>query len=130
LGLKSLIVSTQNPSKSGTAIAALSFLLAEMDKPIRLPKADAISAQSNLNSIVFTNIVDWIGIDSAPYAPRFVLIDKTLLETRNGIAHGKYLVIDPARFESLADEVLELLRWFKTDVENAVANKSFLRDPG
>lgn len=127
LSLRNLVASTNSSSRSELAVAGLTSLLAEMDKPIKLPKVDAISAQSNLSSIVFTNIVGWIGIDPAPYSPRFTLIDKTLLETRNGIAHGEYLIIDSARFESLATEVLEMLRWFKTDIENAVAEKSFLR---
>lgn len=61
------------------------------------------------------------------YSTRFTLIDKTLLESRNGIAHGEHLVINAARFDSLVLEILEVLRWFKTDIENAVVQKSFLR---
>jgi hypothetical protein len=130
LGMKSMISSSQQSSKSGTAVATVSYLLAEMDKPAKLPREDAISAESNLSSIVFTNIAGWIGIDPSPYEPRFHLIDKTLLETRNGIAHGEFLVIDRDRFENLVDEVLEIMRWFKTDIENAVANKTFLQTVG
>jgi hypothetical protein len=126
LGMRSLVVASQDSSKSDASVATVSYLLAEMDKPVKLPK-DAISAQSNLSSVVFTNILGWIGIDVAPYEPRFPLIDKTLLETRNSIAHGEFLVIGSDRFESLVNEIIELLRWFKTDIENAVANKSFLR---
>ncbi|MDO8696847.1 MAG: MAE_28990/MAE_18760 family HEPN-like nuclease [Pseudomonas sp.] len=127
LGMKSMLGALEGTGKASMAVSAVSYLLAEMDKPVKLPKTDAISAQSNLTSDVFTNIACWIGISVARYSTRFTLIDKTLLSTRNGIAHGEFLVIDKARFESLASEILELIRWFKTDIENAVVNKAFLK---
>ncbi len=127
LGMRSKFASANESAKSAISIATVSFLLNELDKPVNLPAADAISAQSNLSSTVFTNIAGWIGVDSTQYSTRFTLIDKSLLETRNRIAHGEYLVMDAARFESLVAEILEVLRWFKTDIENAVVQKAFLR---
>ncbi|WP_147383927.1 MAE_28990/MAE_18760 family HEPN-like nuclease [Noviherbaspirillum sedimenti] len=127
LGMKSIMLSTQTSAQSAIAVATVSYLIDELNRPIKLPAVEAISAQSNLNSDVFTNIVGWIGIVPAKYSTRFTLIDKTLLGTRNGIAHGEYLVIDTPRFDSLVEEVLDLLRWFKTDIENAAVQKSFLR---
>lgn len=113
--------------KAEVAVSAISLLLEEMDKPIRLPVSEAISAQSNLSSTVFQNITRWIGIDASQYSSRFTLIDKTLLENRNSIAHGNYLLIDARRFESLVTEILEILQWFKTDIENAAVQKIFLK---
>ena len=127
LGMRSKFSAANESAKSAISIATVSFLLNELDKPVNLPSADAISAQSNLSSTVFTNIAGWIGVDSTQYSTRFTLIDKSLLETRNRIAHGEYLVMDAARFESLVAEILEVLRWFKTDIENAVVRKTFLR---
>lgn len=127
LGMKSRMAAAQESMTSAVAVSAVSFLLDELDKPIKLPTSDAISTQSNLSSAVFINIVGWIGIDPAQYSTRFALIDKTLLETRNGIAHGEYLVINAVRFDTLVTEILEMLRWFKTDIENAAVRKAFLR---
>jgi len=127
LSLKSKLTGAGESGKADMAVSAVAALLEEMDKPIRLPASEAISAQSNLSSTVFQNITRWIGIDVSQYSSRFTLIDKTLLETRNSIAHGEYLVIDAHRFEGLVTEILEILRWFKTDIENAVVQKSFLR---
>lgn len=127
LSLKSKLIGATESGKADMAVSAVAALLDEMDKPIRLPSSEAISAQSNLSSTVFQNITRWIGIDASQYSSRFALIDKTLLETRNSIAHGDYLVIDAPRFEGLVTEILEILRWFKTDIENAVVQKSFLR---
>lgn len=127
LGMKSRLAAANESSKSGLAVSAVTFLVDELDKPIKLPMSAAISAQSNLSSSVFVDIAGWIGVDPTQYSTRFALIDKTLLETRNGIAHGEFLVIDAPRFDSLVSEVLEILRWFKTDIENAVVQKAFLR---
>ena len=127
LGMKSKLATSSASSKSAVAVMAVTHLLEELDQPVRLPRSDAISAESNLSSAVFLNISGWIGIDPNPYSTRFALIDKTLLESRNNIAHGEHLVIDRHRFESLTIEVLEMLRWFKTDIENAVVSKSFLK---
>jgi hypothetical protein len=129
LGMKGALEKAGDSSKSAASVLAVSNLLAELDNPVKLPKSDALSAQSNLSSAVFVNITGWIGIDPTMYSTRFNLIDETLLQTRNGIAHGQYLAIDKGRFESLADDVLELLRWFKTDIENAAVTKAYLRSP-
>lgn len=129
LGMKTKLASAKASSKSEVAVQAVTYLLAEIDKPVRLPRSDAISAESNLSSTVFLNVVGWIGIDPSPYSSRFPLIDKTLLESRNRIAHGEYLNISQERFYKLTTEILEMLRWFKTDIENAVVGSAFLKTP-
>jgi hypothetical protein len=127
LGMKSKLSSFTSSSKSNIATDAVALLLSEMNSPVRLPKEDAISAESNLSSTVFVNIAGWIGISSDQYSPRFPLIDETLLKSRNHIAHGEFLTITTERFHSLISEVLEMLRWFKTDIENAVVQRTFLK---
>lgn len=127
LGMKTKLASANASSKSEVAVQAVTYLLDEMNQPVRLPRSDAISAESNLSSTVFLNVIGWIGIDASPYSSRFPLIDNTLLESRNRIAHGEYLNISPERFYKLTTEILEMLRWFKTDIENAVVGNAFLK---
>lgn len=129
LGMKARLSLSQESSKSSVTIEAVRYLIGALDQPIQLPKTDAVSTQSNLNSDVFVSILGWIGFDPAQYSTRFNLIDETLLKTRNSIAHGENSVIDAVRFESLVAEVIELLRWFKTDIENAVVQRSYLINP-
>lgn len=128
LGMKTKIAGSNQSSKALVAVNFVNFFLEEIDKPIKLPKSDAIKAESNLSSDVFLNITNWIGIDSTRYETRFNLIDQALLGSRNKIAHGEYLEIDADRFGDLSDNVLEMLRWFKTDIENAVVTKAFLKN--
>lgn len=127
LSMKSKLTAFAASSKSGIATESVAFLLSEMNSPVRLPREEAISAESNLSSTVFVNIAGWIGINSDQYSPRFPLIDETLLKSRNYIAHGEFLTITTERFNNLISEILEMLRWFKTDIENAVVQKSFLK---
>jgi hypothetical protein len=128
LAMKAKLASASATSKSDIAIRTVTYLLDEMNKPARLPRSDAITAESNLSSTVFLNIIGWIGIDPAPYSSRFPLIDTTLLESRNKIAHGDYLHITADRFYVLTTEILEMMRWFKTDIENAVVRNLFLKE--
>jgi MAE_28990/MAE_18760-like HEPN len=129
LGMKTKLASANASGKSEVAVHAVTFLLDEMDEPAQLPRTDAISAESNLSSTVFLNIAGWIGIDPNQYSTRFPLIDNTLLKSRNNIAHGEYLTISVEGFYELISEILETLRWFKTDIENAAVSKTFLKGP-
>lgn len=57
----------------------------------KIPYEDVIKTGSNLNSEVFIEIMETIGLDYAEYEPSFVMIDEVLLKMRNEIAHGERL---------------------------------------
>ena len=78
-----------------------------------------------MSSKVFANIAKSIGINTQGYESRYHLIDESLLKRRNHIAHGEYLDVDSDGFRELADEILYLLRSYKTDIENAVSLKEY-----
>ena len=126
LSMKAKLAQMGDSGKSSVAVPAIAHLMSILDKPALLPVA-GITADGNLKSEVFVNIAGWLGIDVARYTARFNLIDETLLASRNKIAHGEYLNISPQRFDSLAEEIMELMIWFKTDLENAAACRSFQR---
>jgi MAE_28990/MAE_18760-like HEPN len=80
----------------------------------------------NLNYDLFEQILSFVGIDSSRYTTRKPLIDERLLFARNKIAHGEYLDLDQSGLEDLSHEVMTLLRWVKTDIENSVTLKTYL----
>ncbi|KJZ41724.1 MAE_28990/MAE_18760 family HEPN-like nuclease [Pseudomonas fluorescens] len=80
--------------------------------------SNAIDTQSNLNSEVFQNIALSLGVPVNPYSSYFNLIDESLLARRNKIAHGEYLDLNEEDFRNLSNEVIKLLRNYKTDIEN------------
>lgn len=87
--------------------------------------SNAIDTESNLSSTVFANIVQSIGIDISRYETRFNLIDESLLKRRNKIAHGEFLDVTAEEWRELADEIIMMLRHFKTDLENAASLESY-----
>jgi len=80
--------------------------------------SNAIDTQSNLNSEVFQNIALSLGVPTSSYSAHFNLIDESLLARRNKIAHGEYLDLNEEDFRNLSNEVIKLLRNYKTDIEN------------
>lgn len=124
-GIKKHISDITSSRKAAISIATLDFIRSELNEKAKLKMDSAIRTESNLSSSVFENIATSIGIDSSSYEARYNLIDESLLNRRNHIAHGEYLDLDPDEFRRLADEVLSLMRTFKTDIENAASTSRY-----
>ncbi|MFA6497923.1 MAG: MAE_28990/MAE_18760 family HEPN-like nuclease [Desulfurivibrionaceae bacterium] len=124
-GIKRHINALVESKSSSVLIEALEFIRANMDERAKLKVESAIRTEFNLSSKVFSNIGKALGLQLSWYEPRYNLIDESLLNRRNTIAHGEYLDVDANGFRDLADEVILLLRTFKTDIENAVSLQSF-----
>jgi hypothetical protein len=124
LGLKAHLNMIAESSRFAASTSAVNFILRELDNLAKLPMKDAIETRSNLNSEVFQEIAGWIGVDTAKYETKFNLVNESLVKRRNQIAHGEFLEIDDNAFHDFVDETLLLLRWFKTDLENAIAVNS------
>lgn len=128
-GLKGKLSALNDSRKTKPNIEALEFVLAEMDRPARMSMAGAIDTESNLTSKVFQNIAASIDIDTTAYETRFKLIDESLVNRRNKVAHGEYLDLGIEDFIALADDVIQMMRSYKTDIENAASLKSYKRPP-
>jgi hypothetical protein len=124
-GVKRKINDLISSKTSSVSISTLDFLRDELDEKAKLNIESAIRTESNLSSKVFSNIATSIGIDTKDYESRYKLIDESLLNRRNYIAHGEYLDIDSEGFRELADEILYLLRLYKTDIENSVSLEKY-----
>ena len=126
-GIKKKLDGLLNSKKTNANISAVDFFFHDIDTTANLALGSAINTQSNLGSAVFENIAISIGIDASRYMTRYNLIDKSLLYRRNNIAHGIYLDITLKDFRNLSDEVIKLLKDFKTDIENAASLASYKR---
>lgn len=83
-----------------------------------------IDTKSNLNSTVFQEILQQLGIDYTKYATKEKLIDERLLWNRNTIAHGNYLKIDKETFETLYDNIIEIM----VDLKNTILNNAVTKE--
>lgn len=97
-----------------------------------IPTDKIISANSNLNSDVFKEIMGVIGLPITSYESRFIQLDSKLLQNRNFIAHGD-------RFERLEgisniDEYLEIheaifgmINLFAEEVYKSASEEKYLK---
>ncbi len=90
-----------------------------------LPYRNGISTKANLSSEVLRDIVETLGLEFAPFETKIHLIDESLLRSRNTIAHGEYLVIDEDHYGDIADNVLNMMESFRTQLENAAVLGQF-----
>jgi len=126
-GLKGKLSAINISMKARANIEALEFVLTGMDKPAQMNMASAIDTESNLTSKVFQNIAISIEIDTTPYETRFKMIDESLVGRRNKVAHGEYIDLDIDDFFTLVDDVLNIMRNYKTDIQNAASLKRYKR---
>lgn len=105
---------------------SVSFIRKKMPMKATLPKRNFIDTKSNLNSSVLDEIFCTIGIDVTEYKTKSNFIDQRLLGKRNAIAHGEFLDINESDIFSTIEEVVNLLRMVKNDIQNAVSLKSYL----
>ncbi|MEA2757178.1 MAG: hypothetical protein QOJ54_3467, partial [Aliidongia sp.] len=78
-------------------------------------------------SKVFTNIATSIDISTDVYEAKYHLIDESLVQRRNKVAHGEYLDLGADDFLVLANEVIMIMRNFKTDLQNAASLEAYNR---
>ncbi len=126
-GLKSRLAQLSDSRKAKPNIEALDFVFDEMDKPAKMNMSSAIDTESNLTSKVFANIATSIDISVSSYETKFNLIDESLVKRRNKVAHGEYLDLSSNDFLNLADDVLQMMRNYKTDIENAATLAAYRR---
>lgn len=86
-----------------------------------------INTKSNLKSELFHEIVESLGLDYSRFATKEKLIDEKLLNHRNRIAHGQYLLVDVAEYLALHNEVFAIMQDFYNQVDNAAFAGTFKR---
>lgn len=128
-GLKGKLATLADSRHAKANIEAFDFLIGELDRPAKMRMASAINTESNLTSKVFANIATSLDITTTPYETKFNLIDESLVKRRNKVAHGEYLDLSAEDFRTLADEVLEMMRNYKTDLQNAASMETYRRPP-
>lgn len=129
-GLKGKLAGLRDSRKAKPNIEVLDFVFYEIDKPAKMSMSSAIDTESNLTSKIFSNIATSLDISTSTYETKFKLIDESLVNRRNKVAHGEYLDLPLEEFINLADEVLQMMRNYKTDIENAASLQGYRRpDP-
>lgn len=98
------------------------------DQKSTIPYEDIIKTKSNLNSSIFKEIMETIGLDYSQYEGNFKLLDEVLLKMRNEIAHGEkpeYMDLDEERFNEIYDKIINMMNMFNIQIVNAACLKKF-----
>ena len=125
-GLATKIDILTESKKEHLRVPAMEFVMNMMDEKAAFYWKGRVNTGGNLNYERFCSIAAAVGIDVSRYETRANFVDKSLLKRRNEIAHGGWVDLNIAGFTNVADEVLLLLRWFKTDLEESITHKSYL----
>ena len=105
-------------------------LMGRLDEQVHFSEQamkDAVSTESNLSSRVLRDVLDTIGV---PYDRIFqgkaLLIDGSLLEKRNRIAHGERVDVDSVTYAQLHDLVIELVNHLKDVILHRARDREYL----
>ncbi|MFD8890351.1 MAE_28990/MAE_18760 family HEPN-like nuclease [Streptomyces sp. NPDC059566] len=129
--LKVVLDQLNRRSASGDEAAMLSIMEAVRLPDVaraKIPRDSIVDTKSNLRSIVLSDILGCIGFDPDVFATKSNLIDKTLCDGRNAIAHGRDYYPNPEEFESLHDEVMEMLTEIRGTIMAHARDKKYRRE--
>ena len=114
--------------KISAYLPVVRFLLEDLEQQARFSVEGAIDTESNLSSAVLRDILATIDVPyDASWSSKELLIDGSLLKTRNDVAHGEHSDIDADTYDQLHDLVIDLLDQIKTAIENHAVVKAYLR---
>lgn len=82
---------------------------------------------SNMTYDVFEDYCILLNINTIDFELRKFFIDKSLVDNRNRIAHGKFLPINLIDFNDIYKGTIELLNKFKTSIMNSAALNKYLK---
>ena len=127
IALSTIISNAANAQKILPRLELVEFFQSRLPDRSEIGWRDAISTQSNLSSTVFHEIILSLGLDYSMFATKEKLMDERLLNARNGIAHGQYILIGFNDYESLHGEVFALMTDFYNQVDNAAYSRAYRR---
>ena len=88
---------------------------------------DAIPPRGNLTYEALEEILQTLDFDKSRYARRRVLINEKLVHRRNSVAHGEPLDVDREEYRDLQTGVLEMIEWFRDDIERSAVSQAYRR---
>lgn len=123
--LKSRLAEASKSNKPSASAELVDFFRSKLGDRLRIPHKGVIDTKSNLSSSVFREIIWTLGLDISPYETKYRLIDSSLVDRRNRIAHGDALDIGVDDYLALHDEVMALIDTFRNQLQNAAALDGF-----
>ncbi|MBN1252831.1 MAG: hypothetical protein JXA16_11895 [Bacteroidales bacterium] len=102
----------------------VNFILKNLNEKSNIPYKNIIKTKANLTFKVFEEILFLLGIEKQKFLKYQSIIDD-LVELRNYIAHGENKIVEKDTFFLFYNEVISLMDFFKTEIENSAATENF-----
>jgi hypothetical protein len=93
----------------------------------RIPKMSMVETKSNLRYQVLSDLLIKIGLSADGFATKDKLIDVTLCDSRNSIAHGRDFFPSPDDFPQLMSEVVGMMEQMRDLLISAARLSSYRR---
>lgn len=110
--LMTTFASMQRRISSGDESAA-KLLLEAIRRPATsrapIPRSSMVNTRSNLKFSVLCEILDSVGLEKLDFEMKAQLIDRSLCDARNEIAHGREKFPTPREFSDLHQQILALM---------------------
>lgn len=123
--VKTQIAIIMSSVTANTVIDAACLVRDAHSKKAEIRHKNYVDTKSNLSSEVFQQIAGSLGVNLGPYRHLYPYIDETIVNNRNKIAHGEFIQLSLTDFHALIDRVADLMRMYKTDLENIVVGDQF-----
>ena len=127
LGLRREILEAGRSDRPTIHTGLAAKLMSDLSDRAEIDWRNAAKTGSNVNSETLKEILVLLGLEERDYLSKGPLLDKKLLANRNRIAHGERADVEPADYDGLQSEIIELVERFNTDVQNAAATRRFRR---
>ena len=105
---------------------AVNFILNRSSIPVRLPASKVIKDPSVLNSELFKNLLEILGLSEEHYQLKKKKLDEILIKERHDIAHGKRNNISIGDFNATYDMVVNFLEYFKDQLYISALETGYL----
>ncbi len=128
LACRAEILAAAPTKKVGIHMDIINFMVNNFNHAVPLNVEGAVDTESNLTSKVLKDIIQTVGFAYTPsWETKSLWIDQQLIKYRNEIAHGELSRVDVNTYDQLHTHVIDTLDEFKTEIENAVVAKLYLK---
>lgn len=102
----------------------IDFMFSEINKRSNIPKKNIINTKSNLRYDVLKEILFILDLHDNHIDNKKDLIND-LCDERNFIAHGEHKLVDYTTFESFFTDIISLMEYIKTVIENNAIQEKY-----
>lgn len=102
----------------------IEFLFNDIDRQSNIPKKNIINTKSNLKFDVLKEILFILDLSDSHIDSKKELIND-LVTQRNHIAHGEQQLIDYETYENFFNDIIALMDYLKTSIENNAVQEKY-----